>query len=443
MITLRENQVEPIKKAIEFFRQKKKQVPSLMIFPTAWGKSILVAKTASELNENIIVIQPSKELLEQNYWKYINLCSDETTASVYSASFNSKQISQVTFCTIGSIKSKGLEFKSLGFKKVIIDEAHMYPREADGMLRTFLNNLKATHVLGVTATPFKLQTNTDINGNPFSKLVPLTSRSKKGNFFKEILHVSQIQEMVELGYWSPLEYITSDIDEIELEFNTSKAEYTEESVNRTFLLNNIEDKVYEALKNLKFQYKSNHILIFVPSVDIAIRMADKYGGKALFSGMPLKEREDIISKFKKGEIPYIFNVRILAVGFDDPKIDGIILGYSTASLNQYYQIIGRGTRINPEKERCVIYDLGGNYQRFGRVEDLRIVKLNDSWELISGKKLITSKPIHLLNSPPTFWFGEFKGVPLNKVPKKYIEWSLENVELDALTKKQIDLILNF
>ena len=34
----------------------------------------------------------------------------------------------------------------------------------------------------------------------YSKLVMLTSRSKKGNFFKDIIHVGQVSEMVSLGY---------------------------------------------------------------------------------------------------------------------------------------------------------------------------------------------------------------------------------------------------
>jgi len=414
MIQLRDNQVEPIKKALEFFKLKKKQKPSLMVLPTAWGKSILIGWVANELKEKILVIQPSKELLEQNYWKYINLCKDEATASVYSASFNSKEVGQVTFCTIGSIKTKGEEFRELGFKKVLIDEAHMYPREDSGMLKTFIRDLNPTHILGVTATPFKLQTNTDISGNPFSKLVCLTNRSKKGSFFKDILHVSQIKEMVEKKYWSPLEYIEEPIDESLLVFNSSKAEYTETSVEKSFSLNNVEQRVADALKQLKNQYKCNHILIFVPSIDIAIKMQKKHGGGVVYSGMKPKDRDQTISEFKSGITTHIFNVRILSVGFDYTEIDGIILGYPTASLTNYYQIIGRGTRVLSEwlkekrKEKCYIYDLGGNFKRFGKVESLKLVELAGFWEMVNDSRLVTSVPIHQLNNPYTLWFGRYK-----------------------------------
>lgn len=84
MITLRENQTEPINKAIQFFTEKKPK-PSLIVLPTAWGKSILTAFVAKNSNDKMIVLQPSKELLEQNYLKYCSLCGDfALNAGIYS-----------------------------------------------------------------------------------------------------------------------------------------------------------------------------------------------------------------------------------------------------------------------------------------------------------------------------------------------------------------------
>lgn len=130
MITLRENQAEPIEKAIRFFQEAKPK-PSLIVLPTAWGKSILTAYVAKNSNDKLIVLQPSKELLEQNYLKYCTLCGDfGSNAGIYSASFGRKEIAQITYATIGSIKNLGAEFKRYGFTKMLIDEAHLYPREA-------------------------------------------------------------------------------------------------------------------------------------------------------------------------------------------------------------------------------------------------------------------------------------------------------------------------
>lgn len=452
MITLRPNQTEPIAKAIEFFRQKNPK-PSLIVLPTAWGKSILTAFVAKEANDKIIVLQPSKELLEQNYIKYLTLCGDfnECNASIYSASFNSKSIGRITYATIGSIKNIGATFKKYGFTKMIIDEAHLYPREADSMLGTFLADSGITHVLGITATPIKLQNNTDRDGNRYSKLVMLTSKSAKGNFFKDIIHVAQPAEMVRLGFWSPLKYQTGSFDGTLLIFNSTKSEYTEESVQRAYEANDITSQIRQTLATCG----RKHILCFVPSVDEAKAFAAKYpDSAAVYGDMDKRERDQIITRFKQGRIRTIFNVRVLSTGFDYTGIDCIILGISTASIALYYQIVGRATRIDPGKRDALIVDLGGNYDRFGRVEDIRFEKgITGMWRMFgTGDKLLSGMPIHEIGTvttadvqreereqaernakrkgDPTMLmpFGKHKGMMVKDVPESYRKWLLDNFD---------------
>ncbi|MDR1122111.1 MAG: DEAD/DEAH box helicase family protein, partial [Dysgonamonadaceae bacterium] len=349
MITLRKNQTEPIEKATAFFNAKNPS-PSLIVLPTAWGKSILTAFTAREMTDKLLVLQPSKELLEQNWKKYISLCGDDlqVQAGIYSASFGRRDINKITYATIGSIKNIGKLFKQLGFKKMLIDEAHLYPREKESMLGNFLAESGITHVLGITATPIKLQQNTDEHGNRFSKLQMLTGRSKKGNFFKDIIHVGQVGEMVELGFWSKLEYQTADFDGSELIYNTSKSEYTDESVLKAFKNNNIHAQITQQLDS---HADRKHILIFVPSIREAMEMAQQYPeSAAIHSNLKSAERADIIDRFREGKIRCIFNVRVLSTGFDYTGIDCIIFGISTASIALYYQIVGRGTRIDAGKK---------------------------------------------------------------------------------------------
>ena len=393
MITLRQNQEEPIRKAVEFFRQKNPK-PSLIVLPTAWGKSILTAYVAKSMTDRIIVLQPSKELLEQNFRKYVDLCGDEfagLNAGIYSASFGRREISQITYATIGSIKSLGEQFKREGFTKMLIDEAHLYPREADSMLGRFLADSGITHVLGITATPVKLQTNTDRGGERFSKLVMLTSRSKKGNFFKEIIHVGQVEEMVRLRYWSPLRYERGEFDDSLLLFNSSRSEYTEESVQMAYDANGGTERVVRALDG---HPERRHVLAFVPSVADARGLAERYPDSAVIYGeMDRNERAETIERFRAGEIRVIFNVRVLSTGFDYTGIDCIVLGISTASIALYYQIIGRATRIDPGKTDALIVDLGGNVDRFGRVEDLWFEQ-GRMWRLYgTGGKLLSGIPI--------------------------------------------------
>lgn len=449
MITLRENQTEPINKAVQFFKEKKPK-PSLIVLPTAWGKSILTAFVAKNSNDNMIVLQPSKELLEQNYLKYCSLCGDfALNAGIYSASFGRKDIAQITYATIGSIKNLGAKFKSLGFTKMLIDEAHLYPREADSMLGRFLSESGITHVLGITATPVKLQTNRDRDGSTYSKLVMLTSRSKKGNFFKEIIHVGQVSEMVRLGFWSPLRYETTGFDSSLLVFNSSKSEYTEDSVQRAYDANGGSEQVFQALDR---HTERKHILVFVPSVEDAITLSKKYPNSAVIYGdMDKNERSQVITRFRAGEIRVIFNVRVLSTGFDYTGIDCIVLGISTASIALYYQIVGRATRIDPDKEDALIVDIGGNVERFGRVEDITFEQ-GKMWRMFgTGGRLLSGIPISDIGhytredtqaidaraaAPIEIMpFGKYKGNRISDIPLNYRQWMIRSFEWNQKNEK--------
>lgn len=442
MIKLRENQAEPIEKAIEFFQQKKPK-PSLIVLPTAWGKSILTAYVAKNTEDKLIVLQPSKELLEQNYKKYIDLCgSFGLNCGIYSASFGRKEIAPITYATIGSIKDIGAVFKKYGFTKMLIDEAHLYPREADSMLGRFLTDSGITHVLGITATPVKLQQNRDRDRQTFSKLVMLTSRSHKGNFFKEIIHIGQVSEMVELGYWSRLRYEASGFDDSLLVFNSSKSEYTEESVQRAFDANGGRQAIINALDS---HPERKHILAFAPSVADAIDLAEQYENSAVIYGdMDKRERAEIIERFRQGDIRVLFNVRVLSTGFDYTGIDCIVLGISTASIALYYQIIGRATRIDPDKEDALIVDLGGNVERFGRVEDITFEQ-GKIWRMFgTGGRLLSGIPIHDIGkytredtqavdnkkeAPIELMpFGKYKGERIVNIPLSYRQWMIRSFE---------------
>ena len=444
-LELRPNQIEPVRKGLEFFKSKKPH-PSIIVAPTAFGKSIVIAKICHEVNEKMVIIQPSKELLEQNYNKFIGLGGE---ASIYSAAMGEKEIGDVTYATIGSIVKIAHKFKSLGITKVIIDECDRFPREPDGMLRKFLKASGVTHILGLTATPLKLQTNLGLDFKPFSKLVMLTSKSKKGNFFKDIIHVAQIKEMCDLGFWSPLQYESYDFDTGQLVYNSSNAEFTDDSIRRAYKQQDISGKIIKRISELPDR---KSILIAVPSIEEAKELSTRLPScEAVFSGMPDADRDKIISDFKSLKLRIVVQVTILSVGFDHPQLDCIITGRPTASLSWWYQFVGRVTRIHPEKQNGLVIDFVGSVPKFGKVEELYYKQEDVIWKLYGeGQKLLSGVPLHEIGlhieGKPNphdiaaegpvvkMTFGKYKDTEIRKIPVWYRNWLIDNIKWTPFNK---------
>lgn len=448
-MNLRQNQIEPVTIGIEFFKLPK-MAPSIIVAPTAFGKSIVIAHIAKGIGEKVLVLQPSKELLEQNYEKFVYFGGE---ASIYSASMGQKELGDVTYATIGSIVSIGNKFRELGIKKVIIDECDRYPRDKSGMLRRFIESMKATHILGLTATPLKLQSNMGDSG-PYSKLVMLTNRSKLGTFFKHILYVSQIQEIVKMGFWTPLKYQSYDFDTGALVFNSSGAEYTNESIAKAYENQNIEDKIVKKIREIEDR---KAILVAVPTIEQATRLAGRIPMAAIVTGeTPKGERDRIIDEFRTQKLRVIVQVNVLTVGFDYPELDCLITARPTASISWWYQFVGRGTRIHQNKKDCLIVDFVGSVERFGKVEDLYYKEDEDgTWELYGeNKKKITGVPIHEIGlhlegginlaekrneegeiQKVYMTFGKYKNKPVASIPPYYRKWLLDNITWNLWNEK--------
>lgn len=90
-----------------------------------------------------------------------------------------------------------------------------------------------------------------------------------------------------------------------------------------------------------------------------------------------EDRARIIKEFKAGEIKYLINMGVFTMGFNAPIIDCIAMVRPTASAGLYYQMVGRGFRINPLKEDCLVLDFGGNIVRHGPVDDIQVKKPTD------------------------------------------------------------------
>lgn len=384
--TLRPYQKESSDKAVEFFNSNKKNNAAIMVLPTGSGKSLIIADIASKLNDNLLIFQPSKEILEQNFAKLQSY--GVLDCSIYSASFNSKEISRITFATIGSVRNKPEYFSH--FKYVIIDECHgVNSKNKNTMYNQFLSNLNC-RIIGLTATPYRLST--DGWGGSILKFLTRT----RPRIFSEMIYHVQIKELSDLGYLAKMEYYQVEIvDPKKLQVNSTGADYTDNSLKKHYSEIDFNRKLKEIIERLIKSGRKN-ILVFTKFVSEAQELSDYFNGLSeMVSGKtPKKERERILSEFKSGEIKIVTNVGVLTTGFDFPELETIVLARPTMSLALYYQMVGRGMRPHKSKSSAWVIDLCQTFKRFGNVESLEIKpeKPNTSlWAVYSNNKQLTNK----------------------------------------------------
>lgn len=352
------------------------------------GKSLVIADIASRIDEPLIVLQPSREILEQNYRKLLSY--DVFDCSIYSASMGRKEISRITFATIGSVMNHMDDFK--GFHKIIIDECHLV-NPSGGQYKEFIQSEPRT-VVGLTATPYRLYQSVDPKTMGwkfpvYGSMLKFLTRTRP-RVFSKVLYYCQVGELLRQGFLAKLRYFDMTIlDTANVKLNSTGADYDDRSLFQEMQRVGMGGYTLNIIKRClrpKSGVPRNGILVFTKFVDESYDLAEALGPIcACVSGeTPKNEREQILEDFKAGKIKVVCNVGVLTTGFDFPALDTIILARPTMSLALYYQMVGRAIRPFPKKDGWVI-DLCGTVSKFGPVEDLIVDPTeHDKW-VVFGK----------------------------------------------------------
>lgn len=386
MYNLRYYQKEASDASVKLFNGKTDK-NGLIIIPTGGGKSLILADIASRLEGPLLVFQPSKEILQQNFAKLQSYGIID--CGCYSASVGRKDINRITFATIGSVMNNMRDFDC--FKNIIVDEAH-YVNSKAGQYKKFIE-AKNRQVVGLTATPYRLD---KCAGGSMLKFLTRT----RPRIFSKVIYCCQIGELLSKGFLANLSYydITS-IDLRRVRSNSTGADYDEKSLIAEYERSGFYDKLSNTVVKV-MQPKSGiprkGILVFTAFRKESENLVSKLQSLGIKAAIvtcdtPKREREDILQRFKKGEIKVVSNCGTLTTGFDYPELDTVILARPTKSLALFYQMVGRAIRPSEGKIGWVV-DMAGNYSRFGNVADLYIARPPGTtrWDVYSRGRQLTS-----------------------------------------------------
>jgi DNA repair protein RadD len=275
-----------------------------------------------------------------------------------------------TYQTLNSMLKNNKQFPTPHL--VISDEAHnvLAPTHQEALRKLEENG---TRIVGLTATP--------VRG------IDTSENKKLQEYFNDQLieidsgEINAIEFLQGEGYLS--HYIPTTIPS-NRQFNLSTDQRRKFEVERDLpsgLLDEIASdnerniKIAEILRDLKEE--NSQILYFAPNVKqskfmCALLLA--LGAKAAHvdGSSPSAYRKDVVEKFRKGEINFIFNYNVFSTGFDAPNIDVVFIARPTTSIVLHQQMIGRGMR-GPK--------MGGTetFKLFRVVDDLPAIDLADEY----------------------------------------------------------------
>ena len=345
-----------------------------VVIPTAGGKTPILATIVKDAIQQwdgrVMILSHVKELLEQAVDK-IHAVYPECDIGIYSTGL--KRWDTDNKCIVAGIQSAYRNTDGFGkFDLIIVDEAHLIPEKGDGMYRNFLRRMKdhnpELRVIGLTATPYRLTSG------------PICAPD---NILNKICFEVGVKELLQQGFLCPLRSKASrqEIDASGL--HVRAGEFIESEVDK---LMNTGDLVAQACSEIiSYARERKAVIIFCCSIDHAqnvlahIRKHDSTA-EAVFGDTLPSFRAEILERFKAGKIKFLINVGVLTTGFDAPNIDCVVLLRPTASPGLYYQMVGRGFRLHPDKKDCLVLDFGGNIERHGPVDSIQVEPKTDREE---------------------------------------------------------------
>jgi DNA repair protein RadD len=358
MYTLRTYQQEAVDNTLKYF--KKRRDPAVIVLPTGAGKSLVIAELAKIAKGRVLVLAHVKELVEQNHAKYE---SYGLRAGIYSAGLNQKDSEQkVIFGSIQSVAKANDAFFS-DFTLLVIDECHRVGLEAESQYAQVIKRLKRNNpricILGLTATPYRLGL-----GWIYNYALRGEVKTREPRFFRHCIYDLPITYMIRNRYLTPpvkvnIPVTAYDFSELTKAGNAYTLAQIDELLHQQRRLTPL---IVKNIVNITESYQRQGVMIFSSTVKHAREIMDGLPpgqARLVLGDTDLSERDEIIDAFKQKAFKYLVNVSVLTTGFDAAHVDVIAILRPTESVSLYQQIIGRGLRLDTNKQDCLVLDYTG------------------------------------------------------------------------------------
>lgn len=350
---LRDYQKQAVSDLREAFKEYKNV---LYCLPTGAGKTAIfsyITSRVSERQKSVYILVHRQELLLQASKKLAEYSIPHGRIS--SKSSISKDLIQV--CSVQTFANRLNYYKKPDL--IIIDECH---HAVAGSYQTILNHYPMAKVLGVTATPERL----DGNG--------------LGAIFQKLIIGPSISELIDMGFLSKVRvFAPQNIDLSKI--STSQGDYSKSQISELVDTPRITGN---AIEHYRKYATGQPGIVFCVTIKHAQDVANEFNlagipAKCIDGTIDYQTRKKIIAGLGV-EYKILTSCEIVSEGTDIPAVSVAILLRPTLSLGLYLQQVGRCLRPYPGKDYAIVLDHVGNCHRHGLPDDER------EWSLDSTKR---------------------------------------------------------
>lgn len=325
----------------------------LFQLPTGGGKTVIFSEVAKKFiekyNKKVLILTHRIELSVQTSKQ---LSAIGIGNKIISSEVKNLKDENHHWCYIAMVETLNNRLQEDqnfvdGVGLVIVDEAHY------NSFRKIFQYYSGANILGVTATPLSS-----------NKSLPLNDH------YNKLIVGESILSLINGGYLADAETFTYDVNLHGLKIGTN-GDFTVSSSEVVYGNFFMQEKLLFAYEEVAVGQKT---LIFNSGIETSLRVEETFKKRGykirhLDSTFSDKDRKEVLHWFKVTPDAILTSVGILTTGFDEPTVETIILNRATRSLTLYHQMIGRGSRRLPNKDKFRLIDLGNNVRRFGLWQD--------------------------------------------------------------------------
>jgi ATP-dependent helicase IRC3 len=318
----------------------------LLAWPTGAGKTLLFAVVIARRGGRALVLVHRDELVQQTLDK-LRLIAPDLRLGVVKAERNDID-AQVVVASIQTLsRPSRLQQLLVDFETVVVDEAHHAVADTYRRVIDYTTAADEALLLGVTATPDRLD------------------RLGLQHVFDEIVHQVGLLELMAQGYLTDIHALQIALEVDFDRISRRGGDLADGELGDALELANAPQHIAAAYAEHASRRSG---VCFVPTVALAYQTATALcaqgiRSEALDGTTPIDERRAILGRLKDGSTRVVVNCVVLVEGFDEPRVDCIVVARPTQSRPLFQQMIGRGLRPYPDKSDCLILDLAGNSAR--------------------------------------------------------------------------------